>query len=183
MRTIANRIYYPLVAAVIFLVAFLVDKIPFFEKGLTVTPFFLVVAVVALTGDYILSVFTIILSCIAVVYVIPPAGFQQISDASTKLIEYLASSVIVCALAWRSRRLYEKNKGLSSAIAQLRAIKDELERKSTHDKQALNKLKKLNEELEQLVNQFIEDDDYWHHKFVNAASKTEHYKKYVNKKA
>lgn len=172
--------YYALMAASTVTIAVVTTHVSIFEKGLVAAPLLLVVTITALVGDYYQGVFCIVCCMLALAYTTPPKGFVLSSMAVIRLIEFFVASAIACGLAWRVRGLLSKTRDLVSNINQLNQQLIKLQKQQHKDKHALMKLKLLNKQLDNLVSEFVDDDNYWQERLVKGASKTRHFKRYMH---
>lgn len=175
-------IYYPLVVIAVVIIGVIETNIPFFKVGLEGAPFLLLVVIVALLGDLLSGVLAIILSGIALFYIVAPIGFSSSSTKWIKLSEYLIAAAVVCLLSWWVRRLQQSNLGLSKMVHQLRSLTGGLEKELKISKKDLRALEKINKQLDLIVNEFMQDDKYWEDRLAKHSSKSKYFKKSVNKK-
>ncbi len=174
--------YYPLVVLAIVIIGVIETNIHFFKVGLEGAPFLLLVAIVALLGDVFSGVLAVILSGITLFYVVAPIGFSSSSTKWIKLSEYLIAAIVACLLSWWVRRLQKNNLGLSETVHQLRSLTSGLQKELKISKKDLRMLEKINKHLDLIVNEFMQDDNYWEDRLAKHSSKSKYFRKSVNKK-
>lgn len=152
---------YILVTFAVVVIAVVKSHVPFFEQLLVAVFYLLVIVVVALFGDYIAGFLAIVLSSLAVNYDMPPYGLKLDRVSDYRTMEVLVVGTIVCLLAWRSRRLENANHSLVAKAEELKKIVRSLQTDTRNKKKEMERLNIINKDLDQLVKQFLEDDDYW----------------------
>lgn len=157
--------HYAVVIVSSIILGIIVAHVPIFSKGLRTTPFILVTTVTALLGDYIAGILAIVLGSIAVDYVSAPIGFKFDAMTFFKVLEYLIIALIIYLITWRSRYLYARNLDLQAMTQELQSVTSALKTEAKGNKKQMKKLNAVNADLLTLINQFIEDDEYWARKW------------------
>lgn len=142
-------------------IAFLKLNVSFFAQGLTGTLLLALVVCAALLGDYVAGLLAIVLGLLAQNYLHAPAGFNLERMAMFQSIEFLIASALLCTLAWRERTARKDKDLLLVNIEELRGIISSLQKDAKGRSKEAKHLKQLNKELDGLVKQFVEDEEYW----------------------
>jgi|GEM_PF-2971264 len=168
-----HPLHYLLVLISVVVLVALELKVPVFANGLRVAPFILITTVAALFGDFTSGILAVLLSAIAVNYAMPPSGLQWDANIIFKIAEFVVIGGIIFVIAWRSRALHASNAVLREATKTLQDITASLHVEARGNEKQLNKLNDVNKQLVTLVNDFIQDDEYWSRKITTPITLSE----------
>lgn len=161
----SHVLQYVLLALSVFLVMVATHQVHLLTEGLIGTMFLVIVAVAALFGDYSVGVLAVVLCTLALNYTSPPFGFDHDAATILRTIEFLVAGLAIFYLAWRVRHLKTDNGRLIAAATELQGIIKKLHAESKGNQTRAKRLKEMNSNLEQLVDEFLENDEYWSRKW------------------
>lgn len=168
MRTVSKQpliLQYVFVALAVSTVTMLTSRVQLFSEGLIGALYLVVVALVAAFGEYAVGIFAIGLSILGLNYASAPLGFDFSQQAVFKTVEFLVAGSIIFYLSWRVRKLQTDNGQLVEAATELQAIIKKLRVEAKGNKAQAARLRIMNTELERLVDEFLENDEYWDRKW------------------
>jgi len=160
-----HPLQYLLVMIAVLTIASAKLNLAFFQHGLVGALLLAIVACTALLGDYIACVLAILLGVIALDFLTMPIGFNFSQMALSQVLEFVLASIIICVLAWRERSLKNDNGELVANAKELKAIVHVLQKDARGNDKKLAELSRINADLDELVKQFLEDDDYWENRW------------------
>lgn len=142
------------------LASFFEAEFVFVRQDMLDLPYLVVAAISAIYGDYFAGILAIVCGTVSIA-IIGETGFNHHLHNSSRVIAYLAASLIIFILARRSRELMLNNLSLSESVTQMEKVSNKLKNQVKVNKKDLKRLNSINEELRSVVDNIMDDEDLW----------------------
>lgn len=134
--------------------------------------YILIMSFTAFLASYEAGIFAILLSALAINFVISPhPGINLNNNNLFEIIEITLTGLIITLMAWRAKHLRSDNILLKNTADKLKIVSTDLIQAAKGNKNKIDKLESINKDLENLVDEFIGEDDYWSQRWAKLNSK------------
>ena len=154
------------------LLTYLEISVPFLRKDLIGAPYLLILTIAALVGDYLSGLIAIILGVFCIGFISQLGGHID-PVTIRRSIEFLVAGTTIYVLASKSRSLTIAHLGLEDTIKQLDEVITKLNSEVNNKKRDLNKFKRLNNELRNVIDDIMVDSNLWKDNVKESIKKTD----------